>query len=237
MIRPLLLLALLFSRSELVVSTFPPTSSPSNPPIASPTPTPTQIPSKLPTPQPSNPPVASPTVLPTTTSQLSPSTSVNSQTTSPTSTALATDSGLYSTDFSFRRLTESSSVDSEFTFDDFKKFTRVQGAPAISYAAVSIDDSGENWVALSTEGVTYISTDSGINWSQGTTIPGAKKVIFNALGEVVTFATPVFYNGTANGTTGVTISLVPEDLLFTPAPTARPTHVPLDLGCYPYERK
>ena len=81
----------------------------------------------------------------------------------------------------------------------------------------------------------------GVTWSQGATFPGTKKVIFNALGEVITLATPVFYNGTSNGTTGVNIALVPEDLLFTSAPTFHPTHSPshqhLNLGCYPYERK
>ena len=179
----------------------------------------------MPTPIYTNPPVV-PTVLPTTTSQLSPSTSVNGQSTTPTSTSLSTDSGLYSLDFSFRRLTEASSVEAEFDYYDFTRFTRVSGAPVLDYVDIGIAPGGATWVAIAKGGVTYISADAGLTWYQCITVAGATKVIFNVLGEVIFLSLPLTYNGTVI-TTGVDI--VQLDYLLgacvPPAPTT-PTAMP-----------
>ena len=188
---------------------------------------PTTLPSRQPTimPTPINPPVT-PTILPTTSAQLSPSTSVTGQSTTPTTTSLSTNSGIYSFDFSFRRLSEVSNAEAEFDYNDFTRFTRVSGAPSIDYVDVGIAPGGTNWVAIARGGQTYISADAGLSWYPCISVPGATKVIFNVLGEVIFLSLPLTYNGTVitNG-----VDIVQLDALLgaciPPAPTA-PTPTP-----------
>lgn len=167
-----------------------------------------------------------PSILPTTSAQLSPSTSVTSQYSTPTTTSLATNDGLYSFSFSFRRLTESALPGTEFDYSEFQQFTRVQGAPVIDYVAIAISPDELKWIAISKEGVIYISLDRGLSWIEGITIPGANKVIFNGLGKVVILSVPITFNGTAYN--GVNVALDLEQLLLHPSPSNAPSASPIN---------
>ena len=202
-----------------------PTQQPTTAPTRQPTDIPTQQPTTVPTPLQTNPPIV-PTVLPTTSAQLSPTTSVTGQCTTPTTTSLSTDSGLYSSDFSFRRL--SAGVEDEFNYFDFTRFNRVTGAPVVDYVDIGIAPSGTTWVAIAKGGATYISADAGLTWSQCITVAGATKVIFNAIGEVIFLNLPLTYNGTI--TSGVDIVRLDYLLhICVPPPSTTPTPTPSPL--------
>lgn len=168
-----------------------------------------------------------PTIMPTTTAQLSPSTSTTSTSSTPTTTALSASPGLYSFSFSFRR--KLSNYDSSFT-NPFP-ITRVYGAPLLNYTSVALSQDASKWIAISDEGLTFISLDFGVTFQEGVTLKGYEKVKITSNGEVVFVPKTL----TANGYTSSTTLLIfdsPERLLHTASPSSAPTEAPV-----PHQKK
>ena len=164
-----------------------------------------------------------PTVMPTTTAQLSPSTSTTSTSSTPTVTSISSSSGLYSSSFSFRR--KLASTGNSSLVSNSAAITLVVGAPLLNYSCVALSQDASKWVAITDEGLTFISLDYGTTFQQGVTLPGFQKVKITAKGEVVFVPNTLSANGYASSTT-LLVYDSPERLLPTPAPSTRPTLQP-----------
>lgn len=181
------------------------------------------------TPTPTTRPTTTSTIMPTTTSQLSPSTSTTSTSTTPTSTAISASPGIYSTDFSFRR--RLSSTNNSSLISNTPPITLVTGAPLLNYTCVALSQDASKWVAITDEGKTFVSLDSGVTFEQGATLKGFAKVKITVKGEVVFYPNTLSASGYASSTT-LLIYDSPERLLPTSAPTSQPTY---RHGRYHYE--